>query len=103
MPSKDAEKVNEGPRFNLSDSEWVPRELRMTPVRRKESSKTKGRCIRCWRTDVESEGPCRFHPFLLEDPGPLKYSPVWLKCKNEKHTENDIGCYTRDQHFFIPL
>lgn len=59
------------------------------------------RCARCGLTEDESPGACTFHPALLPDPGPLRFTPEWFACKMGCGAQPGApGCYTRRGHFF---
>lgn len=60
------------------------------------------RCIRCGLSDTSSAQACAFHPSLLPDPGPLRFTPEWYACQAAGHTLADPPCYSRPEHYLCP-
>ena len=57
-------------------------------------------CLRCGVKAGQDGQDCRFHPALLQDPGPLLYSPEWHACRAAKHDAGTTGCFVRQGHYF---
>ena len=57
-------------------------------------------CLRCGVTAGGERHDCRFHPALLQDPGPFLYSPEWHACRAAKHCSGSPGCFVRQGHYF---
>lgn len=57
-------------------------------------------CLRCGVKSGQEGHDCRFHPALLQDPGPFLYSPEWHACRAAKHGARSHGCFVREGHYF---
>lgn len=57
-------------------------------------------CLRCGGKAGQEGHECRFHPALLQDPGPFLYSPEWHACRAAKHGVGTPGCFVRQGHYF---
>lgn len=57
-------------------------------------------CLRCGVKAGGERHDCRFHPALLQDPGPFLYSPEWHACRAAKHCTRSPGCFVRQGHYF---
>lgn len=57
-------------------------------------------CLRCGVKSGQVGHNCRFHPALLQDPGPFLYSPEWHACRAAKHDAGTAGCFVRQGHYF---
>ena len=57
-------------------------------------------CLRCGLNDTTSPGECRFHPALVQAPGPFLYGVEWQACKLAGHGAQDTPCFTRQGHFY---
>lgn len=57
-------------------------------------------CLRCGVKSGREGHDCRFHPALLQDPGPFLYSPEWHACRAAKHGAASPGCFVRQGHYF---
>ena len=80
------------------DAPSLQQELSLGPVR--SPAAAAGCCLRCGALADTGSAECSFHPALLQDPGPLRFSPEWLACKAAGHGPHEPGCYTRQGHYF---
>lgn len=79
------------------DAPILQHELSLGPVRSPASAA--GCCLRCGVLTGTGSAECSFHPALLLDPGPLRFSPEWHACKAAGHGHQEPGCYTRQGHY----